>query len=157
MKKTIFYLSLAVMAMSCMKENNPVENAPEVELFPMAFETTVEATKTTLGEDGKTVLWKKGDEVAVFDGTDVKKTFTADNAGASVTLSGEAAASDEYYATYPYYGSMTSAGVFSAFVSATQNAVVGSMANKCAVLVSKAEDDIFNFKNVSFCGSGYFS
>ena len=44
---------------------------------------------------------------------------------------------------------MTSAGVFSASVSATQNAVVGSMANKCAVLVSKAEDDIFNFKNVS--------
>lgn len=149
MKKTIFYLSLAVMAMSCMKENNPVENAPEVELFPMAFETTVEATKTTLAEDGKTVLWKQGDQVAVFDGTDTKKTFTAKSAGASVTLEGEAAAADEYYATYPSYGSMTSAGVFSASVSATQNAVVGSMANKCAVLVSKAEDDIFNFKNVS--------
>ena len=149
MKKTIFYLALAILATSCVKENAPVTNESEVELFPMAFETTVEATKTSLADDGKTVLWKQGDEVAVFDGTDVKKKFTADNAGASVTLSGEAAASDEYYATYPYYGSMTSAGVFSASVSATQTAVVGSMANKCAVLVSKAEDDIFNFKNVS--------
>ena len=149
MKKTIFYLSLAVMAISCVKENAPVANESEVELFPMAFETTVEATKTTLAEDGKTVLWKQGDAVAVFDGTDEKKTFTADKAGASVTLSGKAAAADEYYATYPSYGSMTSAGVFSASVSATQTAVVGSMANKCAVLVSKAEDDIFNFKNVS--------
>lgn len=149
MKKTLFYISLAVMAISCVKENVPVANESEVELFPMAFETTVEATKTTLAEDGKTVLWKQGDEVAVFDGTDEKKTFTADKAGASVTLSGKAAAADEYYATYPSYGSMTSAGVFSASVSATQNAVVGSMANKCAVLVSKAEDDIFNFKNVS--------
>ena len=149
MKKTIFYLSLAVMAMSCVKENAPVANESEVELLPMEFVTTVEATKTTLHEDGKTVLWKQGDEVAVFDGTETKKKFTADKAGASVTLSGEAAAADEYYATYPYYGSMTSAGVFSVSVSTTQNAVVGSMANKCAVLVSKAEDDIFNFKNIS--------
>ena len=95
MKKTLFYISLAVMAISCVKENVPVANESEVELFPMAFETTVEATKTTLAEDGKTVLWKQGDEVAVFDGTDEKKTFTADKAGASVTLSGKAAAADE--------------------------------------------------------------
>ena len=101
MKKTLFYISLAVMAISCVKENAPVANESEVELFPMAFETTVEATKTTLAEDGKTVLWKQGDQVAVFDGTDTKKTFTAKSAGASVTLEGEAAAADEYYATYP--------------------------------------------------------
>ena len=52
MKKTIFYLSLAVMAISCVKENAPVANESEVELFPMAFETTVEATKTTLADSG---------------------------------------------------------------------------------------------------------
>ena len=148
MKKTIFYLALAVLATSCMKENNPVENAPEAQLIAMEFATTVEATKTSLADDGMSVLWKQGDEVAVFDGTATKKKFVAQSAGAATTLAGEAEAADEYYAIYPYYGSMDGSGLFTATVSAEQNAVVGSMANKCAVIVAKAEDDVFSFKNV---------
>ena len=149
MKKTIFYLSLAVLAMSCVKENNPESNAPETRLVAMEFETTVEATKTSLGEDGMSVLWNQGDEVAVFDGTAEKKKFVAQSAGAVTTLVGEAAAADEYYAMYPYYGTMDETGLFSATVSTKQNAVVGSMSNKCAVIVAKSEGNAFAFKNVS--------
>lgn len=148
MKKTIFYLSLALMAMSCVKENAPVTNESEAQLVPMEFVTSVEATKTYLDEDGQTVLWIKGDKVAVFDGTSEKKTFEAETAGAVVTLKGEAATADEYYATYPVYGTMTD-GVFTASVSAQQNAKVGSMSNNCAVLVAKSEGTNFHFKNVS--------
>ena len=149
MKKNIFYLSLAVLAISCVKENIPQESATPIQLVPMEFETTVEATKTSLADDGMSVLWKQADEVAVFDGTDEKKKFVALEAGAVTTLSGEAAAADEYYAIYPYYGSMDESGVFTATVSDEQNAVVGSMANKCAVIVAKAEGNVFSFKNVS--------
>lgn len=148
MKKTIFYLSLALMAMSCVKENTPVSNESEVELLPMEFVTSAEATKTSLAEDGQSVLWVKGDKVAVFDGTSEKKIFETEEAGAVVTFKGEAAAADEYYATYPSYGTMTD-GVFTASVSAQQNAKVGSMSNNCAVLVAKAEGNNFHFKNVS--------
>ena len=148
MKKTIFYLSLALMAMSCVKENAPVTNESEAQLVPMEFVTSVEATKTVLAEDGQSVLWIKGDKVAVFDGTSEKKTFEAETAGAVVTLKGDAAAADEYYATYPVYGTMTD-GVFTASVSAQQNAKVGSMSNNCAVLAAKSEGNNFHFKNVS--------
>lgn len=148
MKKTIFYLALAILATSCVKENAPVTNESEVELLPMEFVTSVEDTKTYLDEDGQSVLWIKGDKVAVFDGTSEKKTFEAQESGAEVTLKGEAATADEYYATYPVYGTMTD-GVFTATVSAQQNAKMGSMSNNCAVVVAKAEGDKFHFKNVS--------
>lgn len=147
MKKTIFYLSLALMAMSCVKENAPVTNESEAQLVPMEFVTSVEATKTSLAEDGKTVLWKKGDEVAIFDGSAEKKKFVAQEAGETTVLSGEAEPAAEYYAMYPYYGSMEE-DVFTATVSSNQNAVVGSMANKCAVIVAKAEGAALNFKNI---------
>ena len=137
MKKTIFYLALAILATSCVKENAPVTNESEVELHPMEFVTSVEDTKTYLDEDGQSVLWIKGDKVAVFDGTSEKKTFEAQESGAEVTLKGEAATADEYYATYPVYGTMTD-GVFTATVSAQQNAKKGSMSNNCAVVVAKA-------------------
>ena len=88
MKKTIFYLSLALMAMSCVKENAPVTNESEAQLVPMEFVTSVEATKTSLAEDGQSVLWVKGDKVAVFDGTSEKKTFETEEAGAVVTFKG---------------------------------------------------------------------
>ena len=149
MKKTIFYLSMAVLAMSCVKENNPEGNAPEAQLVPMEFETTVETTKTALGEDGKTVLWKQGDEVAVFDGTAEKKKFVAQSEGAVTTLAGEAAAAEEYYAVYPYNATRDESGVFTVTVNAQQNAVAGSMAEKSAVIVAKAEGNSFSFKNVS--------
>lgn len=148
MKKTIFYLALAILATSCVKENAPVTNESEAQLVPMEFVTSVEDTKTYLDEDGQSVLWIKGDKVAVFDGTSEKKTFEAQESGAEVTLKGEAATADEYYATYPVYGTMTD-GVFTATVSAQQNAKMGSMSNNCAVVVAKAEGDKFHFKNVS--------
>ena len=148
MKKTIFYLALAVMAASCVKENLSDSNKSEVELSPMEFETSLEAiSRTSLAADGATVLWKENDEVAVFDGTSTKKKFTAQGAGVEVKLTGEAAAADEYYATYPYYGTMSN-GLITNTVNAQQNVTAGTMANKCAVIVSKAEGDKFHFKNV---------
>ena len=69
MKKTIFYLALAAVAVSCVKEQNPGVEAPEKTLVPMEFVACSEMTKTTLAEDGMSVEWIEGDEVAIFDGS----------------------------------------------------------------------------------------
>ena len=74
MRKSIFCLSLAVLAVSCAKEINP--GASEQNLAPMQFEISVEATRTALASDGKSVNWIDGDKVAIFDGGASGKEFT---------------------------------------------------------------------------------
>ena len=71
MKKTIFYLSIAVLAVSCVKEQNPGVEAPEKTLAPMEFVALSEMTKTVLAEDGMSVEWIEGDQVAIFDGSNM--------------------------------------------------------------------------------------
>ena len=164
MKKTIFYLSLAVMAMSCVKEQNPGALAPEKTLSHMEFTATVEvATKTALDqidEAGATVKWLEGDQVAVFDGSNINAEngndeglrFQAQSEGSSVVISGEAdAAAAEYYAIYPFSSghSMSAENVFTTQIKAQQIVSAGSMADDCAVLLAKAEGANLHFKNAS--------
>ena len=164
MKKTIFYLSLAVMAMSCVKEQNPGTAAPEKTLSHMEFTATVEvATKTALDqidEAGATVKWLEGDQVAVFDGSNINAEngndeglrFQAQSEGSSVVISGEAdAAAAEYYAIYPFSSghSMSAENVFTTQIKAQQIVSAGSMADDCAVLLAKAEGANLHFKNAS--------
>ena len=158
MKKTIFYLALAAAAVSCVKEQNPGVEAPEKTLVPMEFVACSEMTKTTLAEDGMSVEWIEGDQVAVFDGsnknedTDEGQRFKALSSGASVVLAGEAdPAAQEYYAIYPYgSGHSFANGVFTTQIKAQQTVQAGSMADDCAVVVGKAEagNPNMEFKNV---------
>lgn len=148
MKKSIFYLSLAVIAVSCAKEINP--GASEQNLAPMQFEISVEATKTALASDGKSVAWIEGDKVAIFDDGDSAKEFTVQSSGVGSTLSGSAdPESSEYYAVYPYDGADKSDNVFTSSIASQQIVTAGSMADDCAVLIAKAEDDKLYFKNVT--------
>ena len=158
MKKTIFYLALAAVAVSCMKEENPGVQTPEKSLAPMEFLACAEQTKTVLAADGMSVEWIEGDQVAVFDGSNMKEDadegqrFKALSSGASVTLAGEAdPAAQEYYAIYPYSSGHSYAnGVFTTQIKAQQTVKVGSMAGNCAVVVGKVEAGSSNieFKNV---------
>lgn len=159
MKKTIFYLALAAAAVSCVKEQNPGVEAPEKTLVPMEFVACSEMTKTTLAEDGMSVEWIEGDQVAIFDGSNINEDdadegqrFKAQSSGASVVLAGEAdPAAQEYYAIYPYgSGHSFANGVFTTQIKAQQTVQAGSMADDCAVVVGKAEAGSPNmeFKNV---------
>lgn len=158
MKKTIFYLALAAAAVSCVKEQNPGVEAPEKTLVPMEFVACSEMTKTTLAEDGMSVEWIEGDQVAIFDGSNINEDvdegqrFKALSSGASVILAGEAdPAAQEYYAIYPYgSGHSFANGVFTTQIKAQQTVQAGSMAHDCAVVVGKAEAGSSNmeFKNV---------
>ena len=144
MKKSIFCLSLAVFAVSCAKEINP--GASEQNLAPMQFEISVEATKTALASDGKSVNWIDGDKVAIFDGGTTAKEFTVTGSTLSGSADPEAA---DYYAVYPYDGAAMSDNVFTSSIASQQIVTAGSMADDCAVLIAKAEDDKLYFKNVT--------
>lgn len=159
MKKTIFYLALAaVAAVSCVKEQNPGAQAPEKTLAPMEFLACAEMTKTALADDGMSVEWIEGDEVAIFDGSnkdgdaDEGQKFKAQSSGASVVIAGVAdPAAQEYYAIYPYGSGHSFANdVFTTQIMAQQTVQAGSMADDCAVVVGKAEAGSPNmeFKNV---------
>ena len=61
-------------------------------------------TKALLGGDGKSVSWKAGDKIAVYDNIDpsVAHIFTAQSAGARVNFSGSVASgATRFYAVYP--------------------------------------------------------
>ena len=158
MKKTIFYLALAAAAISCVKEQNPGAQAPERTLVPMEFVALSEMTKTTLAEDGMSVEWIEGDQVAIFDGSNMNdgadegQRFKALSSGASVVLAGEAdPAAQEYYAIYPFSsGHSLKNGVFTTQIKAQQAVQAGSMAENCAVVVGKAVagSTKMEFKNV---------
>lgn len=159
MKKTIFYLALAaVAAVSCVKEQNPGAQAPEKTLAPMEFLACAEMTKTALADDGMSVEWIEGDQVAIFDGSNMNgdadegQRFKAQSSGAAVLLAGEAdPVAQEYYAIYPYSsGHSLNNGVFTTQIKAQQTVQAGSMAQNCAVVVGKAVagSTKMEFKNV---------
>ena len=161
MKKTLFYISLAVLAISCVKEQNPGQNTRK-ELVPMEFNAMTEGalddTRTSLAADGASVKWIKGDKVLIFDdsnvaddGTDNGVVFTAQSSGAKVVISGEAdPAAAEYYALYPSAsGKMSPTNVFTSKIAVQQIVTAGTMADDCAVMIARATDRNMEFKNVT--------
>ena len=158
MKKTILYLAIAAAAVSCVKEQNPGVEAPEKTLVPMEFVACSEMTKTTLADDGMSVEWIEGDQVAIFDGSNMNEDadegqrFKALSSGASVVIAGDAdPAAQEYYAIYPFSsGHSLNNGVFTTQIKAQQTVQAGSMADDCAVVVGKAVagSTKMEFKNV---------
>lgn len=158
MKKTLFYISLALLATACMKEENPGAEAPQKNLVAMEFNASTEtATKTALADDGCSVEWLEGDAVLVFDGSNVDGStdkgvkFTAQSTGASVVISGEAdPAATEYYAIYPAAsGKMSLENVFTSKIASQQIVTAETMADDCAVMIAKADGNNMVFKNVT--------
>lgn len=158
MKKTLFYISLAVLAMSCVKEQTPGAQDTQKNLESMEFNALTEGvTKTALAADGSSVEWIEGDEVLIFDGsnvdgeTDKGVKFTAQSSGSSVVISGAAdPAAAEYYAIYPSAsGKMSLENVFTSKIGSQQIVTAGTMADDCAVMIAKASDKNMQFKNVT--------
>lgn len=159
MKKILISISIAVLAISCVKQPNPGSQEAAPALEPMSFNACAEdMTKTSLGSDGASVMWNKGDKVRVFDGSNINsetgndsgQVFTAQASGSSVVISGSAdPASEEYYAIYPSSGSMNQNKEFSANIPSQQLVSAGSFAADCAVMVAKASGADMYFRNVT--------
>ena len=97
MKKYILpFMSIAMlMAMaSCSSSDDAVaENNVEGKLVQMTFTATQESnvdTRSALGT-GNSVVWKSGDKISVFDGSDFENNheFTLDGDGGSTNPYGE--------------------------------------------------------------------
>ena len=110
MKKTFRFMLAAfaiVVAASCAQELDNPDAIPqeEVELVPMTISVGGE-TKTTVGDDDKTINWCEDDVIAVFDKTGEPREFTIVEGtcnGKTATFEGlVAAGTTDFTAVYPY-------------------------------------------------------
>lgn len=166
MKKEIALISMAaVMLAACSKEAEQIAPGTEtVTVAPGEFSATFEApvtdTKTSLGTDGKTVLWESGDTIAVWPGVDIMAKYAlkegAGSASAtfasSETLTGTAI--DKNIAYYPYGSSVgrNSNGTLSVTLPGTQQYVKDSWscgAMPMTAATSSADDRDFALKNLA--------
>lgn len=117
MKKTFRFVLAAfaiVAAASCAQElEGPVTDVQQdVELVPLTISVAGEMTKTTVGEDGKTINWCADDKIAVFDGV-AKREFTiVDGTANGKTASFQGLVAKDavdFHAVYPYESAVAQA------------------------------------------------
>ena len=168
MKRNIF-LAIAVVAAvfaSCNKEVNITRNQSPVKLIPKTFTVSVDETRTSLGENGKSILWEEGDVIRVIgataSGTVSQHVFTlSSGAGTgSATFTGEVGEGEEtFYAIYPNYeiDPSNSKGTFangylamkSGDVAKAQSADAGSFDKSHLVMTAALEQDAFTFRHAA--------
>ena len=107
MKQHILYrisllLGVALCLFACNEED--FVDAATQELSSLELYTTSASTRTSLLEDGTTVVWSAEDELAVYDYEATKHRFMADAVnGASARFVGKITAKkDNFLALYPY-------------------------------------------------------
>ena len=153
--KTIRIFTMAAAALilaACGNEEfiENVENGAAEQLVPMTFTANMPQTRTYLSE-GTNVHWSKGDEIALWDDTDMRKFTATEIDGSSATFTGEANSNYRYAAFYPYSAVKACDGVtFTFTLPAKQTAKWKSFANNLApsfALVEAPETNL-QFKNV---------
>ena len=164
MKKIIYILSAAlVLAVSCTREQ-AIETAPAKVV--KTFGVTSEETKTSLGTDGKTVLWSSTDKIGVIaakaDGTVKQHEFSLKSGQntKSAVFEGEVEADDvTFYAIYPNYAidATNSSGTFadgylamsSGAITQQQSADAGDFDATHAVMTAPLVNDAFTFRHAA--------
>ena len=157
MKKMKFFLlaAAAVAAISCAKENLPVENenpTPEVELVPMTFTANSDADpESKVAYEGGATVWKEGDKIMVISSNGTATEFTATSVdGSKATFDGLAEKDETYYAVSPasaYVGNDIANGKIYANIPQNQTAVAGSFDPKAFLSVASNEGSELYFKN----------
>lgn len=159
MKKLFSLVSIAAAlwaAAGCSQMEKDIPTAPVEEedeiLISKSFQAGVSETRTTL--DGVTVLFSEGESISIWDGTG-NREYKADEAGSSVSFSGEVSASaTEFYALSPYSASTVfskSGNTVTAKTTlpSTQEAVAGTFADGVNISAAKSgSDDSFSLDNV---------
>ena len=160
MKKIFKTLPLALIVMSiysCTSDDETVQDANDNSSVVTTFTCTQEnegtTTKAAMGPEGKTILWKSGDAISIFDG-DGNKQFTL-NAGSdgqkSGSFTGKCYESESYVAVYPYTEGATLSydrkSVSNIVLPDEQNAVAGGFDPKAALMIAKSNTTTLQFKN----------
>lgn len=153
--KTIRIFTMAAAALilaACGNEEfiENVENGAAEQLVPMTFTANMPQTRTYLS-GGTNVHWSEGDEIALWDDTDMRKFTATEIDGSSATFTGEANSNSRYAAFYPYSAvKAREADTFTFTLPAKQTAKWKSFANNLApsfALVEAPETNL-QFKNV---------
>lgn len=153
--KTIRIFTMAAAALilaACGNEEfiENVENGAAEQLVPMTFTANMPQTRTYLS-GGTNVHWSEGDEIALWDNTDMRKFTATEIDGSSATFTGEANSNNRYAAFYPYSAVKAREDVtFTFTLPAKQTAKWKSFANNLApsfALVEAPETNL-QFKNV---------
>ena len=160
MKKLFKTLPLALIVMSiysCTSDDETVQdvndNSSVVTTFTCTQENEGTATKAAMGSEGKTILWKSGDAISIFDG-DGNNQFklNAESDGQkSGSFTGKCYESESYVAVYPYTEGATLShdrkSVSNIVLPDEQEAVAGSFDPKAALMIAKSETTTLQFKN----------
>ena len=160
MKKLFKTLPLALIVMSiysCTSDDETVQgvndNSSVVTTFTCTQENDGTTTKAALDSDCKTILWKSGDAISIFDGVGNKQfTLKAESAGQkSGSFTGACNESESYVAVYPYTAGATLSddrkSVSNIVLPDEQEAVAGGFDPKAALMIAKSETTTLKFKN----------
>lgn len=138
--KILFTIAGALALLSCSKDKLLPENGKNQFTFGAATEEIVpsDESKSELGADGLSVVFKAGESVTVFDGASNNRFITA-NGGAHAQFSGSAATADSYLVVSPYSekNSMQSASVAQYVIPDVQVATPGSADPRALVTIGK--------------------
>ena len=160
MKKIFKTLPLALIVMSiysCTSDDETVQdvndNSSVVTTFTCTQENEGTTTKAAMGPEGKTILWKTGDAISIFDG-DGNNQFTLkteSDGQKSGSFTGKCYESESYVAVYPYTEGATLShdrkSVSNIVLPDEQNAVAGGFDPKAALMIAKSETTTLQFKN----------
>ena len=101
MKKYFILLAAALLAVACNQEELQDPNGSAVEIPSNCFLAGIES-KVTL-ENDYSLSWEEGDEVAVWNGTELLAPYVAKTSGATTKLEGEIVDMEKSHcAFYPY-------------------------------------------------------
>lgn len=161
MKKLFKTLPLALIVMSiysCTSDDETVQdvndNSSVVTTFTCTQENDGTTTKAALDSDCKTILWKTGDAISIFDGNKANNDYRLDsesNGKSTGTFSGTGAVTGPYVAVYPYTAGATLSydrkSVSNIVLPDEQNAVAGGFDPKAALMIAKSKTTTLQFKN----------
>ena len=141
MKTRIFIIAAAIAALasSCQNDITPEQFATGTE--PAVISTAAQ-TKTSLGEDGKTVNWTSDDQIAVFDNLGGQFTFEASNIdGSHAAFCGNVTnGTTQILAVYPANLAKSANGnTLTVTVPANQTPKAGSFAEEHNISVAKTD------------------
>ena len=161
MKKIFKTLPLALIVMSiysCTSDDETVQdvndNSSVVTTFTCTQENDGTTTKAALDSDCRTILWKTGDAISIFDGNKANNDYRLDsesNGKSTGTFSGTGAVTGPYVAVYPYTAGATLSddrkSVSNIVLPDEQEAVAGGFDPKAALMIAKSNTTTLQFKN----------
>ena len=160
MKKLFKTLPLALIVMSiysCTSDDETVQDVNDISSVVTTFTCTQEndgtTTKAALDSDCRTILWKTGDAISIFDGNKANNDYRLDsesNGMSTGTFSGTGAVTGPYVAVYPYTAGATlnnDGNVSNIVLPDEQNAVAGGFDPKAALMIAKSNTTTLQFKN----------